>query len=95
MLAELGPPLRVAQAYAAEMAVDEGVTTGRLTAVARALWQLATTTFLGFPAALALFVGYVCGASFVMEERRCLRPESAQVRSAHPSASIRRAFSRT
>ena len=33
VLAELGPPLRVAQAYSAEMTIDEAVSTGRVRAV--------------------------------------------------------------
>ncbi len=66
VLTELGPPLRVAQAYAAEMAVEEAVTTGRLLPIARAVWHLATTTVGGFFAALALFVGYATGASFLI-----------------------------
>ena len=66
VLAELGPPLRVAQAYSAEVAFDEAVTTGRARAVAWALWHLATTTVRGFFAALGLFVGYAVGASFMV-----------------------------
>lgn len=66
VLAELGPPLRVAQAYSAEMTLDEAVTTGRLGATVGALWHLATTTAGGFFAALGLFVGYVAGAAFVV-----------------------------
>ncbi len=65
VLGELGPPLRVAQAYASEMAVDEAITTGSLGAVVRALWRLATTTVAGFLAALGLFVGYAFGVSFL------------------------------
>jgi len=65
VLRELGPPLRVAQAYSAEIAVDEAVVTGRLLATARALWALATATVAGFFAALALFVGYVTGLAFL------------------------------
>jgi amino acid transporter len=65
VLGELGPPLRVAQAYASEIAVDEAITTGSLRAVARALWRLATTTVAGFFAALALFIGYVFGVAFL------------------------------
>ena len=33
ILAELGPPLRVAQAYSAERTIDEAVTTGRFVPV--------------------------------------------------------------
>src|SRR5512143_200868 len=39
VLGELGPPLRVAQAYSSEMAVDEAITTGGFAAVVRALWR--------------------------------------------------------
>lgn len=63
ILAQLGSPLRVAQAYSAEMAVDEALATGRTGAIARALWHLATTTTGGFLATLGLFVGYVAGFS--------------------------------
>src|SRR5262245_9562484 len=65
VLAELGPPLRVAQAYSAEMTIDEAVSTGRVRAVARAVWHMAVTTLHGFVAALALFVGYTTGLSFL------------------------------
>jgi uncharacterized membrane protein len=65
VLGELGPPLRVAQAYASEMAVDEAITTGSPRAVVRALWRLATTTVTGFAVGMALFVGYVCGVAFL------------------------------
>jgi hypothetical protein len=36
ILAELGPPLRVAQAYSAERTLDEAVTTGRIVPIVRA-----------------------------------------------------------
>ena len=65
ILTELGSPLRVAQAYSAEMAVDEALATGRTGAVARALWHLATTTVGGFAATLGLFVGYVAGLAML------------------------------
>jgi uncharacterized membrane protein len=63
VLAELGPPLRVAQAYSAEMTIEEAVTTGKITPTARALWHLATTTVLGFFPALGLLVGYMAGVA--------------------------------
>jgi hypothetical protein len=66
VLAELGPPLRVAQAYSAEMVVDEALVTGGLRSIARALWQVATTTGAGFFAALGLFIGYTTGAAFLV-----------------------------
>lgn len=65
VLAELGPPLRVAQAYSMELTVDEAVTTGRLGAIARGLWHLAASTVVGFFASIGLFCGYVIGASFL------------------------------
>jgi hypothetical protein len=66
ILAELGPPLRVAQAYSSERIVDEAVTTGRVVPIARALWHLAVTTLSGFFAALGLFAAYWAGVSFII-----------------------------
>ena len=65
VLAELGPPLRVAQAYSAERTIDEAVTTGRLVPILRAVWQLAASTVTGFFMALALFMGYVVSMGFL------------------------------
>jgi uncharacterized membrane protein len=59
ILEELGPPLRVAQAYSSEMAVDEALATGRTGAMARALWHLATTTARGFATVVGLCAGYL------------------------------------
>jgi len=64
-LGELGSPLRVAQAYSAEMTLEEAVATGGFAATARALWQGATTQFVGFCAALALLAGYLIGIGFL------------------------------
>lgn len=72
ILAELGPPLRVAQAYSAERTIDEAVTTGRFVAIVRAVWHLAVTTVVGFFAALGLFVGYV--VSFATLLMAALKP---------------------
>lgn len=66
ILAELGPPLRVAQAYSAERTIDEAVVTGRLIPILRAMWQVAVTSVLGFFAALGLIVGYLAGAAFLV-----------------------------
>jgi uncharacterized membrane protein len=66
ILAELGPPLRVAQAYSTERTLDEAVVTGRLVPMARAIAHLAVTTVGGFFAALGLLVGYVTGAAFLV-----------------------------
>jgi uncharacterized membrane protein len=65
LLAELGPPLKVAQAYSIEMAMEEAVTTGRAVAVARSVLHMAASGVMGFFGALGLFVGYVLGLSFV------------------------------
>jgi uncharacterized membrane protein len=64
ILAELGPPLRVAQAYSAERTIDEAVATGRLVPIVRAIWQLAATTTTGFFIALGLLIGYVTSLGF-------------------------------
>src|SRR5438046_5683873 len=64
ILAELGPPLRVAQAYSAERTIDEAVTTGRLVPILRAIGQIAATTVTGFLAALAVFAGYLTSFAF-------------------------------
>jgi hypothetical protein len=66
ILSELGPPLKVAQAYSTERTIDEAVLTGRLVPVLRAVWQLAATTVGGFFAALLVVVGYVSGAAFLV-----------------------------
>jgi hypothetical protein len=66
ILAELGPPLRVAQAYSAERTLDEAVTTGRFVPVVRAIWHLAVTTVVGFLTALSLLSGYVIGFVFLV-----------------------------
>jgi uncharacterized membrane protein len=65
ILAELGPPLRVAQAYSTERTLDEAVITGRLVPMARAIAHLAATTVFGFLAALGLLTGYLAGAAFL------------------------------
>jgi uncharacterized membrane protein len=66
VLAELGPPLRVAQAYAAEITVDEAVSTGRLLPITRAVWQVASSTVKGFFIGLAILTGYLFGAALVL-----------------------------
>ena len=65
ILAELGPPLQVAQAYSAERTIDEAVTTGRFVPVVRAMGHLAATTAGGFLAALGLLLGYITSFAFV------------------------------
>src|ERR1019366_8607855 len=64
ILAELGPPLRVAQAYSAERTIDEAVTTGRFVATWRAIWPPPSTPMTGFWMALAIFIGYMSSFAF-------------------------------
>jgi uncharacterized membrane protein len=64
ILAELGPPLRVAQAYSAERTIDEAVTTGRFVPIVRAVGHVAGTTVTGFFTALGLFIGYLTSFCF-------------------------------
>jgi HAAS domain-containing protein len=65
ILSELGPPLRVAQAYSSERTVDEAVVTGRILSVFGALWRVSAKTMVGFWVALGVSVGYTLGASFL------------------------------
>ena len=65
VLAELGPPLRVAQAYSVEMTLDEAVATGRFVPMLRALWHAATTSIVGFLWAMFVFIGWTLGLSFL------------------------------
>ena len=65
VLAELGTPLRVAQAYSAERVLDEAVATGRFVPIVRAIWHGAVSTVTGFLTALAVFTGYAAGALVV------------------------------
>ncbi len=65
ILSELGPPLRVAQAYSAERTIDEAVVTGRVVPILRAVWHVALTSIRGFFAALGLLVGYMIGLGFL------------------------------
>jgi hypothetical protein len=65
ILAELGPPLRVAQAYSAERTIDEAVATGRVVPMARAVGHLALTTVAGFFTALGLLTAYLGSIAFI------------------------------
>jgi hypothetical protein len=66
ILAELGPPLRVAQAYSAERTIDEAITTGHVVPMMRAIWHLAISTVIGFFAGLGLLAGYLSGLAFLI-----------------------------
>ena len=61
VLQEIGMPQRVARAYSAEITIEEAITTGRIVPTARAFWNLATTSLLGFFPALGLLLGYLLG----------------------------------
>ena len=66
ILAELGPPLRVAQAYSADKNLDDAVETGRVFAIVRSIANAAFATLFGFIAALFLFTGYVSGIGLML-----------------------------
>jgi hypothetical protein len=66
ILEHLGPPSRVAAAYATEMAVAEAVLSGRLLAIARALTRIAASTVAGFATFLGLFFGYGMALAFFL-----------------------------
>jgi uncharacterized membrane protein len=66
ILTELGPPLRVAQAYSVERTVDEAVVSGKIFAIVRAVWHVAMSTATGFFAGLGLFIGYLTGVAFII-----------------------------
>ncbi len=84
ILAELGPPLRVAQAYSAERIIDEAVTTGRVVPMLRAIWHLAVTTVTGFAMAVGLFTGYFAGiAFFAIAALKPIFPNNVGVQSVH------------
>jgi len=65
ILAELGPPLRVAEAYSTERTIDEAIATGHLVPMFRAVWRLAVSTIAGFGAALAILAGALIGLAFL------------------------------
>lgn len=66
ILSDLGPPLRVAEAYSLGRTVDEAVLTGRIVPVARAIGRIAVSTVSGALAALGLFAGYSIGVAFLL-----------------------------
>lgn len=66
ILAELGSPLRVAQAYSADRNLDDAVETGRVLAIVRSIANAAFATMFGFIAAIVLFTGYVSGIALVV-----------------------------
>ena len=84
ILAELGPPLRVAQAYSAERTIDEAVTTGRFVPMVRAVWHLAVSTVVGFFVALGLLIGYLLGiGSAGVAVIKVFFPENAGIQFVH------------
>jgi uncharacterized membrane protein len=66
ILRRLGPPMRVAQAYSLELVLDEAAATGRLLAIFRSLFHVATTGVMAFLAVFGLFVGYAMGIAFII-----------------------------
>jgi hypothetical protein len=65
ILGELGPPLRVAQAYSAERVIEEAVVTGKIGSVLSALWRVTSRTMVGFWVALGVSVGYTVGGTLL------------------------------
>jgi hypothetical protein len=65
ILEHLGSPMKVAQAYAAEITFDEAVATGRPLPILRALWMVSTTV-TGFFAGLGIFIGYALGGALMV-----------------------------
>ena len=63
ILAKLGTPLRVAQAYSNDRTLDEAVLTGKLVPILRSVANAAVATVFGFIAALVLFTAYLSGAA--------------------------------
>ncbi len=66
ILAELGPPLRVAQAYSAERTIEEAVVTGRFVPTLRAIGQIAGKTMVGFWVFFGVSVGYTLAVALVV-----------------------------
>ena len=65
ILTRLGSPTTVARAYSLEMVMEEAAVGGRLLPVMRSLLHAAASGVRGFLIAIALFCGYMIGASFV------------------------------
>lgn len=66
VLQEIGMPQRVAQAYSAEITIEEAITTGRVGPTVRAFWNLATTSLLSFFPALGLLLGCMLGLASLL-----------------------------
>ena len=84
ILSELGPPLRVAQAYSAERTIDEAVATGRFVSIVRAVSHLAVSTIGGFFAALGLLIGYLTAFCFIaLAALKPIFPNNVGIQFAH------------
>jgi uncharacterized membrane protein len=84
ILAELGPPLRVAQAYSAERTIDEAVATGRFVPIVRAVGHLAATTVSGFFVGLGLLIGYLTAFGFMaIAALKPIFPENVGIQFVH------------
>jgi hypothetical protein len=96
ILDQLGPPVRVAQAYSLELVLDEAAATGRIAAVVRSLLRIAATGVTAFFTTLGLFVGYAVGAgsSRSQPSSRCFRATSASGHAAGSRSPSARSFRR-
>jgi uncharacterized membrane protein len=65
ILTQLGTPTTVARAYSIELMMDEAAVGGRISAIFRSLFHVATTGAIGFFGAIGLFAGYSIGLSFL------------------------------
>jgi uncharacterized membrane protein len=84
ILSELGPPLRVAQAYSAERTIDEAVATGRFVSIVRAVSHLAVSTIGGFFAAFGLLIGYLTAFCFIaLAALKPIFPNNVGIQFAH------------
>jgi uncharacterized membrane protein len=81
LLDAIGPPHRLARAYAAELAVDEAVERGGVARTARAVVALAAYTTEGFFVGIGLLVGYLTAiACLLVALAKPLFPDHVGVR---------------
>lgn len=66
ILTQLGSPTTVARAYSLELMMEEAEVGGRFVAVIRSLFHMAAAGVLAFFGAIALFIGYTLGISFIL-----------------------------
>jgi hypothetical protein len=81
LLDTLGPPHRLARAYAAELAVDDAVKSGGLARTTKAVFALALSTTEGLLVGLGLLVGYLLSAAcLIVAIAKPIAPDHVGVR---------------